>query len=109
MSLRGETEAIYYKFVKHYFVYLAMNQSNSVIYAGVTNNLVRRMYKHREKLVKGFTTKYHVTKLVYFEVFDDINEAIKREKQIKAGSRKKKIALIEKENPFYQDLYGKIV
>lgn len=86
-----------------------MNESNSVIYVGVTNDLVRRIYEHREKLVEGFTAKYHVNKLVYFETFEDVNEAIKREKQIKGGSRKKKIALIEKENPLYENLYGKIV
>lgn len=86
-----------------------MNQSNSAIYVGVTNDLVRRMYEHKEKLMEGFTARYQINKLVYFEVFEDINEAIKREKQIKGGSRGKKIALIEKENPLYEDLYGKIV
>ncbi|MBI2442723.1 MAG: GIY-YIG nuclease family protein [Candidatus Levybacteria bacterium] len=95
--------------MKHYFVYLEINPQNTVIYVGVTNDLVRRMYEHKEKLVEVFTKKYHVSKLVYFETFEDIQEAIKREKQIKGGSRKKKIALIEKENPLYEDLYEKIV
>lgn len=86
-----------------------MNSQNTVIYVGVTNDLVRRMYEHKEKLVEGFTSKYHVDKLVYFEIFADIKEAIKREKQIKGGSRRKKIALIEKENPLYRDLYFEII
>jgi len=107
--LRGEAEAIYYDSVKHYFVYLAMNQTNTAIYVGVTNDLVRRVYEHKEKFVQGFTAKYQINKLVYFEVFENIDEAIKREKQIKGGSRGKKIALIEKENPLYKDLYGEIV
>lgn len=109
LSLRGVAEAIYYDNVKHYFVYLAMNQSNSTIYVGVTNDLVRRIYEHKKKLMEGFTTRYKINKLVYFEAFEDINEAIKREKQIKGGSRKKKIALIEKENPLYKDLYKTII
>lgn len=86
-----------------------MNKSNTVIYVGVTNDLVRRMYEHKRKLVNGFTAKYHINKLVYYEDFEDIKEAIKREKQIKGGSRMKKIELIEKENPLYEDLYGKII
>jgi len=95
--------------MKYSYVYFATNPQNTVIYVGVTSNMVRRMYEHKEKLVEGFTTKYNITKLVYYEVFENITEAIKREKQIKGGSRKKKIALIEKENPLYEDLYGKII
>ncbi|MEN9406992.1 MAG: hypothetical protein RLZZ455_208 [Candidatus Parcubacteria bacterium] len=109
MSLRDEVEAIYYQFVKHYFVYLAMNESNSVIDVGFTNDLVRRIHENKEKLLKGFTAKYHINKLVYFEIFDDVNEAISREKKMKGGSRKKKIALIEENNPLYQDLSGNII
>ena len=80
------------------------NKSNSVIYAGVTNNLVRRIYEHKNKLIKGFTSKYNVNKLVYFEETNDITEAIKREKQIKGGSRQDKIAIITSSNPDWKDL-----
>lgn len=79
-------------------------KTGSVIYAGVTNNLVRRIYEHKHKKFGSFTAKYNVNKLVYYEIFGDINEAIKREKQIKAGSRKKKIELIVRENPSYNGL-----
>ena len=85
------------------------NSTNTVLYIGVTANLIKRVNEHKEKLIKGFTQKYNLTKLVYFEIFEDIEEAIKREKQLKAGSRKKKIALITKDNPFCRDLYDKIV
>jgi len=85
-----------------------MNKSNSVIYTGVTSDLVRRVGDHRLKERDGFTKRYNVTKLVYFEVFDDITDAIIREKQIKKSSRMKKISLIEKENPDKNDLYDEI-
>ena len=91
------------------FVYLAANKLNTVLYAGVTNDLVRRGYEHRNDLVKGFTSKYKVHKIVYYEVFEDINEAIKREKQIKGGSRQKKLELIRKMNPEFKDLYEEII
>ncbi|MEK9138650.1 MAG: GIY-YIG nuclease family protein [Bacteroidota bacterium] len=88
----------------YFCVYIMTNKSNTVLYTGVTNNLVRRVYEHKQKLVKGFTSKYNVTKLVYYEASTDINSAIAREKQIKAGSRRKKIALIESMNPEWKDL-----
>lgn len=94
---------------KSYFVYIATNHKNTVLYTGVTNNLIRRIYEHRQKLGSKFTTRYSVTKLVYYEIFNDIEEAIKREKQIKAGSRQKKIDLILKDNPKFEDLYSQIV
>jgi putative endonuclease len=72
---------------------------------GVTSNLVKRIYEHKEKLVEGFTKKYNVSKLVYYETFDDVNYAIAREKQLKAGSRKRKINLIKKFNNEWKDLY----
>jgi len=78
---------------------------DTVIYAGVTSNLQKRIYEHKEKMVDGFTKKYNVDKLVYYETFDNIEDAISREKQIKAGSRKKKIDLINSINPDYKDLY----
>ena len=76
------------------YVYLITNKTNKVIYTGVTSNLKKRIYEHKEKLVKGFTKKYNVNKLVYYEVLDRIDDAILREKQIKGGSREKKIKLI---------------
>ena len=84
------------------------NKNNKIIYTGITNNLKRRVFEHRNKLVKGFTYKYNIVKLVYYEIFDDSYNAISREKQIKAGSRKKKIDLIEKNNPIWSDLYDEI-
>ena len=80
------------------------NKRDTVIYAGVTSNLQKRVYEHREASVDGFTKKYNVKKLVYYEVTDDIENAIIREKQIKAGSRKKKMALIQSMNPAFKDL-----
>jgi len=82
-----------------------MSASNQVIYFGVTNNLIRRVYEHRNKIIKSFTSKYNVVKLVYFEEFKDVLSAISREKQIKGGSRKRKIDLIGTNNPDFNDLY----
>ena len=90
---------------KLYYVYILTNKGNKVLYTGVTNDLQRRVYEHREKLVNGFTKKYNVYKLVYFEETESIEAAIKREKQIKGGSRKKKIELIEGMNPKWMDMY----
>jgi putative endonuclease len=84
------------------------NKNNSVLYAGVTNDLQRRVYEHKSKLVEGFTKKYNIDKLVFFEVYNDINEAIIREKQIKGGSREKKIKLIEDMNKSWNDLYKEL-
>ncbi len=83
---------------------MMINNSNTVIYIGVTNDLNRRIYEYKNKAVKGFTDKYNITKLVYYEVYNNIIDAISREKQIKGGSRKKKINLIKKENPEFKDL-----
>jgi putative endonuclease len=91
-----------------YFVYLMTNKNNTVIYTGVTNDLKRRVYEHKEKLIDGFTKKYNVNKLVYFEFTSDINSAIQREKQIKAGSRQKKIDLINSMNKEWKDLFNDI-
>ena len=82
-----------------------MNKTNRVIYVGVTNDLKKRIYEHKQKLVDGFTKKYNVDRLVYYEIFDSIVDAISREKQIKAGSRKKKMDLITRANPAFKDLY----
>ncbi len=94
---------------KTYFVYIATNRTNRVLYTGVTNNLIKRIFTHKNKLVSSFTSKYNIQKLVFYEMFADINEAIKREKQIKGGSRQKKLDLIKTLNPNYNDLYGDII
>lgn len=88
----------------YYYVYIMTNWSNKVLYIGVTNNLERRCYEHKHKIIKGFTDKYNINKLVYFEMTNDIKEAIKRENQLKGWLRKKKIELIEKINPEWKDL-----
>ena len=93
---------------KQGFVYLLTNKVNTVIYTGVTSDLKKRVYEHKEKLADGFTKKYNINKLVYYEVFADIRDAILREKQIKAGSRAKKLDLIRAINPGYKDLYDEI-
>ena len=84
------------------------NKSNTVLYTGVTNNLKKRVYEHKEKLINGFTTKYNINKLVYYEVFEDISNAISREKQIKSGSRQKKINHINGINKEWKDLYEEL-
>jgi len=90
------------------YIYLMMNNANTVIYTGVTSNLQKRIYEHKEKLIEGFTKKYNVTKLVYYEQFDNIVSAIEREKQIKGGSRQDKVNLIKRINPEFRDLYDKL-
>ena len=85
------------------------NRSNRVLYTGVTGNLVKRVFEHRNKLANGFSKKYNTVKLVYYEVFEDIREAIHREKQIKGGSRAKKIELIESMNKEWKDLYDDLL
>ena len=81
------------------------NKWNSALYTGMTNNLKERVHQHRQKFVEGFTKKYNIIKLVYFEVFDDATSAIKREKQIKAGPRKRKERLINNSNKEWNDLF----
>jgi putative endonuclease len=93
---------------KQYYVYILTNKSNRVLYTGVTNDLGRRVYEHKTKLLDGFTKKYNVDKLVYFECTNDINAAILREKKIKGGSRQKKIELVNSLNPDWKDLYDEL-
>jgi putative endonuclease len=90
---------------KQYFVYILTNKRHTVLYTGVTSDLQKRIYQHRMKLVAGFTSRYNVDKLVFYEVADNPDAAISREKQIKGGSRAKKIGLINNMNPQWQDLY----
>jgi putative endonuclease len=93
---------------KQYYLYIMTNKWDTTLYTGVTNNLKRRAYEHKEKLVPGFTKKYDLCKLVCYEVFDSISNAIAREKQIKAGSRQKKIDLVNSMNPEWRDLYDEL-
>ena len=90
---------------KQYYVYIMTNSKNTVLYVGVTSDLIKRVYEHKAKLADGFTGRYNVVKLVYYEVFEDIENAILREKQIKAGSRQKKVRLIDSTNREWHDLY----
>ncbi len=89
---------------KEYFTYILTNKDNRVLYTGITSDLKRRMFEHKTHVGSKFTARYNVTKLVYFETFDNPSDAIAREKQIKAGSRQKKIELIEGMNPTWEDL-----
>jgi len=89
---------------KNYYLYIITNWNNNVMYIGVTNDLVRRLYEHKNKLYDGFTKKYNLNKLVYFELFFDIEDAIRREKEIKKWRREKKNKLVESINPEWRDL-----
>ena len=89
---------------KTYYVYILASKRNGTLYIGVTNNIYRRMYEHKNKLIDGFAKKYNVDKLVHFEITNDIRIAIQREKRLKKWYRKWKIELIEKENPEWKDL-----
>jgi len=93
---------------RQYYVYIMTNKTNNVLYTGVTNDLKRRVFQHKEKMVEGFTKKYNIIKLVYYEIHDTPTSAIKREKQIKGGSRLKKIKLINEMNQDWRDLYEEI-
>jgi putative endonuclease len=93
---------------KQYYIYILTDAKHTTLYTGVTNNLQRRIWEHKEKLVEGFTKKYHIDRLVYYEVCEDILSAITRDKQIKAGSRQKKIDLINSMNCEWSDLYSEL-
>ena len=93
---------------KQYYIYILSNETNTVIYTGVTNDLKRRVFEHKEKFVEGFTKKYNISKLVYYEVCQDVMGAIYREKQLKGLSRLKKNKLIAQFNPYWQDLYEEL-
>lgn len=91
-----------------FYVYIMTNQHHTTLYTGMTNNLFRRVSQHRSGKGGKFTAKYHLTKLVYYEVFDYVYDAIAREKQIKGGTRKRKIDLVNEINPEWQDLFDQL-
>jgi putative endonuclease len=91
-----------------FYVYILTNKNRTVLYTGVTNDLTRRVWEHKDKMHDGFTKWYNVDRLVYYEAFDDVREAIAREKQIKGGSRQKKIDLINGMNKDWRDLYEEL-
>ena len=93
---------------KQFCIYIMTNKYNTVLYTGVTNDLKKRVYEHKNKLVPGFTNYYNIHKLVYYEVFGDVYNAISREKQIKGGSRQKKLDLVKNMNPEWKDLCDEI-
>ncbi|HJD65858.1 MAG TPA: GIY-YIG nuclease family protein [Rickettsia endosymbiont of Bembidion nr. Transversale] len=95
--------------MKEYYVYILSNKLNGVLYIGVTSDIIKRVWQHKQKIIKGFTTKYNLDKLVYFEQFNDINYAINREKRLKEYKRKWELDLIEANNPNWHDLYYKII
>jgi putative endonuclease len=95
--------------VKQPAVYIMANRRNGTIYTGVTSDLIKRVYEHKYADVPGFTQKHECKHLVYYELIEDMMSAIAREKQLKGGSRKKKLALIEKINPYWEDLYEKLM
>lgn len=99
----------YQQMDRYSYVYLLTNKNNSVIYTGVTTGLIKRISQHKNKQTPGFSSRYNLDKLVYYEVFESVTEAIKREKQIKAGSRKDKLNLIKTTNPEFEDLYHKLI
>ncbi|MDP6127002.1 MAG: GIY-YIG nuclease family protein [Dehalococcoidales bacterium] len=93
---------------RQYFVYILANKTNVALYIGVTNNLRRRVYEHNQEVAKGFTAKYGIDKLVYYEVLNDPENAIIREKRLKGGSRARKNRLVESLNPEWRDLYDEL-
>ena len=94
--------------MKKMYVYIITNKVNTSVYVGVTNDLVRRIWEHKNKIIKGFTSKYNLNKLVYYEIYDDEISAITREKRLKQYNREWKNDLINKFNPSWRDLYNEI-
>jgi putative endonuclease len=94
---------------KEYYVYILTNDVNTTLYIGITNDLIRRIYEHKNDVIEGFTRRYRLHKLVYFESTSDVYEAITREKQLKGGSRQKKIDLVNLVNPNWIDLYNDLL
>lgn len=95
--------------MKHFYVYILASKKNGTLYIGVTSDLIKRVFEHKQGQVEGFTKKYNVNRLVYYEKVDNTEEAIKRERRLKKWKRNWKIELIEKENPEWNDLYYELV
>jgi putative endonuclease len=95
--------------MQNYYFYILASKNNRALYTGITSNLIKQIWEHKNKVISGFTLKYNMQKLVYFEEFQDINSAFNREKLLKSWKRKWKVDLIEKENPNWIDLYDNIV
>jgi len=95
--------------MKQYYTYILTNKKDGTLYVGVTSNLIKRVYEHKNKFVDGFTKKYQLDKLVHYEIFDDPANAIQREKRLKKWDRIWKVELIEKENPQWEDLYKSLL
>ncbi|WP_341794160.1 MULTISPECIES: GIY-YIG nuclease family protein [unclassified Rickettsia] len=95
--------------MKQYYLYILASKRNGTLYIGVTSNIIKRIYEHKHKVIKGFSSKYNINKLVYFEQYDDIIAAINREKLLKEYKRQWKLNLIESKNPEWHDLYEEIV
>lgn len=108
MSFPRRRESVLGCMIRHYYVYIMAND-RPTLYIGITNNIGRRSVEHKYKFKKGFTEKYNLTKLVYFEHYTDINEAIRREKQLKHWNRSWKLKLIQNMNPKLEDLYSKLI
>ncbi len=95
--------------MKLYYIYILASKRNGTLYIGITNDIVKRIWEHKEKLVQGFTKKYDVDILVYFEQFTDVKDALKREKALKKWNRRWKLELIEEKNPNWNDLYNDLI
>jgi putative endonuclease len=108
-GLDPESRNFLQKPMKQYFVYILSNKRNGTLYIGVTNNLVRRVYEHKNDVIDGFTKKYKVHNLVYFEQYEEIELALNREKQLKFWQRRWKLELIETNNPDWKDLYDDLI
>ena len=110
-SLQADRSNLYTESMKKYggYVYLLTNKQHTVLYVGVTENVVKRVWQHKEKFVEGFTKRYNISKLVYYEEYSTLLEAIAREKQIKNWKREWKIDLIKTMNPEFRDLYYKLL
>ncbi len=103
------TGGIQNKMENTYYTYIMASQRNGTLYVGVTSDLIRRVYEHKNDLAEGFTKKYQVHRLVYFEQHEDVNQAIRREKRLKEWPREWKLALIEIDNPTWRDLYDELL
>jgi putative endonuclease len=95
--------------MRQYYVYILANKRNGTLYIGITNNLTKRIYEHKNNLIEGFTKKYNIHNLVYYEITNDIRSALAREKRLKKWKRRWKLELIEKSNPKWEDLYNDLL